>query len=161
MDILFRRRIYSATGFQDFVFLFPSEIGYRFNRRQLKAGRRYIGMAENLLVKGNAPSGGLVFRGIPKNPTIQVKIVNLGLKKYFRYHFRVLKRLCQKSLPSSLFQREEDGSARSPIGPLFIGAFGERALPFFPLWKRGMKGDFTAFQKTKLSLLLKAVPIFA
>jgi hypothetical protein len=39
-----------------------------------------------------------------------------------------LKKPSQKSLPSSLFQREEDGRARSPIGPLFIGAFGERAL---------------------------------
>jgi hypothetical protein len=37
---------------------------------------------------------------------------------------------------------------------LFIGAFGHalRVTPyhFFPLWKRGMKGDLTAFQKAKL-----------
>jgi hypothetical protein len=44
----------------------------------------------------------------------------------------------QKSLPSSLFQREES-----------FGGFDGR-FHFFPLWKRGMKGDFTAIQKTKL-----------
>jgi hypothetical protein len=26
-------------------------------------------------------------------------------------------------------------------------------IPLFPLWKRGMKGDFTAFQKTKRLLI--------
>jgi hypothetical protein len=50
-----------------------------------------------------------------------------------------LKRPCQKSLPPSLFQREESLS----------GSNGE-FLPFIPLWKRGMKGDFTTFQKAKL-----------
>jgi multimeric flavodoxin WrbA len=34
----------------------------------------------------------------------------------------------------------------------------ENSFHFFPLWKRGMKGDLTAFQKTKL---LRGVYIFA
>jgi hypothetical protein len=36
-----------------------------------------------------------------------------------------LKRPCQKSLPSSLFQKEES-----------FGGFEEEFLPLFPLWKR-------------------------
>jgi hypothetical protein len=50
--------------------------------------------------------------------------------------FSVLKKLSQKSLPCSLFQREES----------FGRIRGGRFL-FFPLWKRGRKGDFTAFSK--------------
>jgi hypothetical protein len=61
-----------------------------------------------------------------------------GIKntKYARFGF--LKRPSQKSLPSSL-QREES----------FCGNRRGR-FHFFPLWKRGRKGDFTAFKKTKL-----------
>jgi hypothetical protein len=50
-----------------------------------------------------------------------------------------LKRPSQKSLPSSLFKREES----------FCRIRGGR-FHFFPLWKRGRKGDFTAFQKINL-----------
>jgi hypothetical protein len=53
--------------------------------------------------------------------------------------FFVLKRPSQKSLPSSLFQREES------FWGIHVGRFH-----FFPLYKRGTKGDFTAFQKAKL-----------
>jgi hypothetical protein len=49
-----------------------------------------------------------------------------------------LKRLSQKSLPASHFQREER------FGRILSGRFY-----FFPLWKRGRKGDFTAFQKDR------------
>jgi hypothetical protein len=50
-----------------------------------------------------------------------------------------LKRPSQKSLPASLFQREER------IIWICSGRFY-----FFPLWKRGRKGDFTAFKKNRL-----------
>jgi hypothetical protein len=36
----------------------------------------------------------------------------------------------------------------------FLIAFDQR-FRFFPLWKRGMKGDLTAFQKTKVDPILK------
>jgi hypothetical protein len=45
----------------------------------------------------------------------------------------------QKSLPSSLFQREESFSAR------FHGK-----IPLFPPLKRGIKGDLMAFQNAKM-----------
>jgi hypothetical protein len=49
-----------------------------------------------------------------------------------------LKRPSQKSLPSSLSKARR--VLRNPPWK----------IPLFPLWKRGRKGDFTAFQKTKL-----------
>jgi hypothetical protein len=61
-----------------------------------------------------------------------------------------LERPCQKSIPSSLFQREES-----------FGGFDGEFLPLFPPLKKGMKGDVTAFQKAKrlrrayLPLILK------
>jgi hypothetical protein len=55
-----------------------------------------------------------------------------------------LKRPCQKSLPSSLFQREES-----------FGGFDGEFLPLFPPLEKGMKGDLTAFQKAKLLSYLK------
>jgi hypothetical protein len=34
-----------------------------------------------------------------------------------------------------------------PIGPLFIGAFGKRALPFFPPFEEGDEGEYYGFSK--------------
>ena len=48
------------------------------------------------------------------------------------------------SLVKHAFRRTR---ARSPIGPLFIGAFGERALPFFPPLEKGDEGGFDGFSK--------------
>jgi hypothetical protein len=51
------------------------------------------------------------------------------------YHFRVLKRPSQKSLPSSLFQREE-----SVLGIRW-------KIPLFPPLEKGDEGGFYGFSK--------------
>jgi hypothetical protein len=78
-------------------------------------------------------------KGFFPDRTLQVK-----QKQVESLHFSVLKRPSQKSLPSSFFLREES------IGGILGGRF-----PHFPLWKKGRKGDFTAFQKTKLLRRIK------
>jgi hypothetical protein len=50
-----------------------------------------------------------------------------------------LKKLSQKSLPSSLFEREES-----------FWAIHTEKFSLFPLWKRGKKGDFMALKETTL-----------
>jgi hypothetical protein len=63
-----------------------------------------------------------------------------SLNVYFYFRITSLFEISvQKSLPSSLFQREESFSAR----------FHEKILCFPPL-KRGIKGDFMAFQNAKM-----------
>jgi hypothetical protein len=47
-----------------------------------------------------------------------------------------LKRPCQKSLPSSLFQREES-----------FGRFDGELLPLFPPLEKGDEGGFDGFSK--------------
>jgi len=47
-----------------------------------------------------------------------------------------LKRPCQKSLPSSLFQKEES-----------FGGFDREFLPLFPPLEKGDEGGFDGFSK--------------
>ena len=41
-----------------------------------------------------------------------------------------------------------------------MGDSMENSFRFFPRWKRGMKGDLTAFQKAKLLRFILMVPRF-
>jgi hypothetical protein len=77
-------------------------------------------------------------------PTCACRVKALELRIAEWYHFSRLKSLCQKSLPASLFQREES-----------LLTTGGRFLPVFPPLE---KRDFTAFQKARKSEIHRAAP---
>jgi hypothetical protein len=85
---------------------------------------------KSLCIGKNILNPRLECQGETGGKRFEFRVPSFGLKPLQR--FSALKRSCQKSLPSSLFQREE--------------SFGE-FLPFFPLWEKEEEGGFDGFSK--------------